>query len=109
MAAKIEKYVHLLHTINSTTVEKIRPVLEHLSGDAVKMFCEMAFNILKGMVPVTEKEMGRLRKLKPIFKRLILKTMTIKLKRQIIIDNIKSLKLIISPVLRYLSSPVITE
>ena len=109
MAEKIEKYIHLLHTINTSTVVKIRPVLEHLSGDAVKIICEMVYNILKGTVPVTDKEMNRLRRLKPIFKRLTLKTVTIKLKRRIIIDNIKSLKLIISPVLRYFSSPIAVE
>jgi hypothetical protein len=109
MAAKIEKYVHLLHTINTSSVEKMRPVLEHLSGDVVKMFCEMVYNILKGTVPVTAKEIGRLRKLKTVFKRLTLKTLSIKNKRQIILDNIKTLKVIIPPVLRYFSSPVTIE
>jgi hypothetical protein len=104
MATKIEKYIHLINTINSSSVEKSRPILEHIGGDVVKVFCEMVYNILKGVVPITDNEMLRFRKMKHIFKRLTLKSLSLKNKRQIIVENIKSIKMIIGPVLRYFSS-----
>ena len=106
MATKVEKYIHLINSLNNSTVEKIRPVLEHVGGEVIKLFCEMVYNILKGIVPITDKEMGRFRKLKHVFKKLTLKSVSIKKKRQIIIENIKSLKSIITPVLRYFTSSV---
>ena len=106
MATKIEKYIHLINSIFNSSVEKNRHILEHVNGDVVKMFCEMVFNILKGVVPITDKELHRLRKMKHVFKKLTLKSISIKNKRQIILDNIKSMKLIIGPVLRYFSSNI---
>jgi alanine dehydrogenase len=105
MPEKIEKYIHLINSIHKSSIEKNRPILEHISGDVVKMICEMVYNILKGVVPITDKELHRLRNLKHVFKRLILKSLSIKNKRQIILENIKSMKLIIGPVLRYFSTP----
>jgi hypothetical protein len=104
MAAKIEKYIHLIKSIHNSSVDRSRHILEHVSGAVVKVICEMIYNILKGVVPLSDKEVARLRKIKQILKRLTLKSISIKNKRQIIVENIKSMKLIIGPVLRYFSS-----
>ena len=106
MASKIEKYVQLLESIVKTTDDKRKILLEHMSGEAIKAICEMVYNILKGIVTITEKERNRWKILKPIFKKLVFKSVSIKEKRKILMDNIKSLRLIIQPVLRYFSTPV---
>ena len=69
MASKVEKYIHLINSINNSSVEKVRPILEHVGSPVIKLFCEMIYNILKGVVPITDREMSRFRKLKHVFKR----------------------------------------
>ena len=67
MADNIEKYVQLLESIGKTASNKRKILIEHMTGTGIKVICEMVYNILKGTVPISEKERNRWKILKPIF------------------------------------------
>lgn len=70
---------------------KLKPYYRNIlvkaaDADAIKCICECIFNVLKGSVPITEKEKLKLRKHKKVLRELIKKG-DLKKKRKIIIQT----------------------
>ena len=72
-------------------------LLTHTSSSVIKSIGEIALNILKGTIPLSDKEKEKLRVWKNDIKKLGLKKTSLKEKRDIVVNNKKVLPLILKP------------
>ena len=101
MTSIIQRHIDILEVINKASITKRKFILEHLSGDTINLFSQLAYNILKGFVPVNKSEKVKLVTLKPILKVLVKHNLSIKKKKELLLKNLNLIGLLISPVLRY--------
>ena len=104
MSTLLQNHISLLDVINRATNERRTFLIEHLTNNAVKVFGEMALNIMKGVVPLNNREKLQLFSFKHDLVRLMRVRLPIKEKRKIILGNPKLPKLLISPTIRYFTS-----
>ena len=78
-------------------------VLMHANSGVIKSIGEIALNIVKGTIPLSTCEKDKLRYLKSDIKKLGSKNLSIKEKRNILVNNVKLVTLILKPLLESIS------
>lgn len=87
-----KEYETLLKLINKAGQTKFTELINSISNKVIRSIIEIAYNLLKGNIPINEKDIIRLRKYKKQLKLLISKRTSIKKKRKLLKENIKLVK-----------------
>jgi hypothetical protein len=103
MSDQIKKFVPHLKKINKASVGTQRKMIKSCDKHMIDCFCECAKNVLKGNVPLKQKQFDCLRRHKRILRKLILKKTPIKQKKKILQTG-GFLGALIVPVLSFLAS-----
>jgi hypothetical protein len=101
MSQLVQIHINLLQTISKSTFSKIEELITHSSNTVLKLFSETAFNILKGIIPITPTQRKQLIKLKLVVKTLSNKNTTLQRKKYLLLNNLKLVKLIAGAVVKY--------
>jgi hypothetical protein len=101
MSQLLQTHIDLLQTISKSSLSKIEALITHTSNTVLKLFSETAFNILKGILPITPTQRKKLVTQKLELKTLANKNITLQRKKQLLINNIKLVKLIACVVVKY--------
>jgi hypothetical protein len=101
MSSVLQANIQLLEMLNKSSEDKRKVLLLHLTNNGIKTFSEMALNIMKGIVPITNREKLLLFTFKNTIKKIMQKRTSIKATRLLLIENFKLVKLLITPTLRY--------
>jgi hypothetical protein len=103
MSHLLQTHIDLLSTINRSSVNKAEGIIKHSSNIVVKLYSELALNVLKGIVPITTKEKNKLMVVKSVLKTLSTRKISLKKKKELLSSNIVLLKLLSKIVIRYFS------
>jgi hypothetical protein len=101
MSQLLQKHFDLLQNISKSSSNKITGILKHCSNTVLKLFSEVVFNVLKGTISITSIERRKLVILKPMLKALSSKHITLQRKKDILLINIKLVKLLSVIVVKY--------
>ena len=93
------KNIDILKHIYKTKNTNKRKLLEHLDSSTVKSIVEVALNILKGTIPLSDVEKSKLRVSKSDIKSLVKKNLSLRDKKSILLKNVRLVSLIIKPLL----------
>ena len=100
MTPLYKKYEIFLRYITRVKPDTRKEFIRASSNEVIKAIVEIAFNILKGTISLTELDRRQLSVYKPVIKHLISKQLTLDEKRSILQENTKLLKKILDIVLR---------
>ena len=89
-------HLYTLKGLKRAKLSSLSQKLSILSKEQVKFLVECAFNILKGILPLTNKELSRAKKFKPVYQLLTKKTSTWKKRKEVLVQNPKFAKSLIS-------------
>lgn len=67
-------------------------LIRSINNKVIRALIEIAFNLLKGNIPISDREIAKLRKFKKQLKILINTTVSIRKKRKILLENISLIK-----------------
>ena len=101
MSQLLQTHIDLLYIINRSSINKAEGIIKHSSNKIVKLYSELALNVLKGIIPITTKEKSKLTVLKLILKSLTTKKISLSKKKDLLNNNIPLLKLLSKIVIRY--------
>ena len=87
MEPAYKEFEHFLKIIHSQKPANIPHLIKSTNNKVIKTIIEIAYNLLKGNIPILSKNIGRLKKDKKSIKRLITKRLSIGKKRQILVEN----------------------
>ena len=96
------KYKELLKTILKTKKSRRIDLIKHSSNDFIKSLSEIALNVLKGVIPLTDKQKNQLRKWKDILKTVTLKKTAVSKQRDLFASNPKLVSAILKPLVLHL-------
>ena len=83
----IENLLPLIHTLVNSKKGKFKILLAHLNSEVVKLLCEFSFNLVKGVINISENDWAKARVYRTFYKILASKRKSIKTKRQCLIDH----------------------
>jgi hypothetical protein len=92
--------IPLLEILFRAPLAKSALLLRYLDVYVLKCLIEIAYNILKGGLPLTRGERDQLIKYKFLLKKLTLKKLSFKKKRDILLANDQLLQLMLEPFMR---------
>jgi hypothetical protein len=101
----LSDHAHILRSLKKATLPQTSELIKHLSSRAIKLFSEIAFNILKGTVPLTNRNKQLLLAFKPTLQFLSRKRKSIKSRRHKLVTYPALVKLLSRLVLDYLAVP----
>ena len=82
-----KEFEHVLKLINKSRPDVIPYLLKSISNKVVRSLIEIAYNLLRGNIPITDKQIIKLKKNKKELKILINKRNSINKKRKILQEN----------------------
>ncbi len=88
-------YLPLVRSIHRSSPTVVNSLLSHASAGFIQAISEVFHNIVKGSMKLTDRQTSYLRKHKDIVKRIGTRSASIKLRRQLLIENIPLLKRIV--------------
>ena len=94
------KHEHFFKSLQKAKSEVIPAWINSSSDNVIKSIVEIAFNILKGTVHLTERDLNRFTLQKDFFKKLTSQSVTLKSKRNLLAENPKLLKHMLKIVFR---------
>ena len=100
----VQRNIELFNVLIRAGIGKWKFIITHLDSQSINVFGELAYNILKGVVPLSSSVKYKLAAFKPQLKQLGRKSNTIKDKRHILFAYPKLVKKIINLVLDYFKS-----
>lgn len=71
MSHRLRKHVHILRTLGTAKPAIGKAIVKAADPELVKTLCECSINLLKGRVPLTGAQKGKLRRYKKDLRRLI--------------------------------------
>ena len=81
------EFEHILRKIYKADLENITHLVKSVNNNVVKALIEIAYNILKGDIPISPKQIIKLKKDKAFLHLLISRTVPVKKKRDILEKN----------------------
>ena len=87
MSELLIKHSTFLHMLEISTVRQRKALLEHASHEQITSLLTLTFNILKGIIPLTDGDKNRLSRHKSCIRSLATKTVSKHRKRQLLIDH----------------------
>jgi hypothetical protein len=103
MSDKLRQFLPQLKKIKKADVKTKRKMIKSYDKGKIDCLCECALNVLKGHVPLKQRQSDCLRRHKRILKKLILKKTPIKQKKKILQTG-GFLGALLTPVLSFLAS-----
>ncbi len=88
-------YLPLVRSIHRSSPAVVTSLLSHASAGFIQAISEVFHNIVKGSMTLTNRQTAYLRRHKDIVKKIGTRSASIKLRRQLLIDNIPLLKRIV--------------
>ena len=82
MSRRVKDNIDFLRVLAKSNPKLRRAILQCCHNDLIKAICEVTLNVLKGVVPVNEKQKRKLRRHKTVLRALADKKISIKRKRE---------------------------
>ena len=79
---------------------KLKEIVKHLSNKHIRDLSSASYNILKGVLELSDRELSQAKKFKHLYKRLSSKKIKLSDKRAILVDNTQFLKSLMKLVLK---------
>lgn len=86
MHARVNTYKHLLEALHLLKPKYRTALLKSCDDEEINIICECIYNVLKGKVPLENKQKSKLRKYKDILRKLVAKTKH-KIRKTVIIQK----------------------
>lgn len=103
MSGSINKHIDVLRLLYRGSKSTSFNIISHSSNNIIKVISTIALNIIKGVVPISTNEKVALSLYRDKVKKLTLKSITFKKKRDILLSDIKLVKLILKPFMQLIS------
>lgn len=100
MSPAYKEFEDFLKTIHKRPNHRVYDLIKCASNKVLKSIIEIAYNLLKGSIPITETDINNLRKHKKHIKTLVSKRVRLYKKRKIIEDNPRMLKHMLSVIFK---------
>ena len=82
MSRRLKDNADFLRVLAKSTLKLRRAILKCCHSELIKTICEVTLNVLKGVVPIDEKQKKKLRRYKTVLRTLADKKVSIKKKRE---------------------------
>ena len=83
----IEGLIPLLNTLVNSKNARFKVLLAHLNSKAVKLICEFSYNLIKGIITISEIDWARARSYRSLYKILASPRKSLKTKLNCLIDH----------------------
>lgn len=85
--ANVQKYMHVLHTLQTATPRLRKSILENSDNQLIKTLIECVQNTLNGNVVLNQKEIKKLRRFKTVLRELRNDKCKLEKKRKLIVQS----------------------
>lgn len=92
MSPGYKEFEHFFRNLHKNKVINIPKILKAVNNKIIKILVEIAYNLIKGNIPLRPVDIRRLKKYKKVIKRLITKRLTLNTKRTILEHNSQLIK-----------------
>lgn len=96
MTPAYKEFEDFLRAVHKRKVVNIPNIIKAANNQVLKSIIEIAYNLLKGSIPLSQKDIDKLKKDKKNIKYLITKRVQLGKKRKVILDNPRMLKNMLS-------------
>lgn len=98
-------FINILQTLWRASTNKRQEILAHLNNELVKVLSEISWNLLKGTVPLDDRQKTQLRQWKGVIKKIASKRVSLRRKKQLLIDNPQMVGAILYALFKYIFRP----
>ena len=98
-------FLNILQTLWRASLDKRKEILTHINNEVIKSLAELSLNLLKGSIPLDERQKNQFRVWKGIIKKIASKRVSLSRKKRLLIDNPRLLGAIIYAILKYIIQP----
>lgn len=85
--ANVQKYIHILHTLQTAKPRLRKSILENADIQLIKTLIECVQNTLSGNVPLNQNEIKKLKRFKTVLRVLLNSKCKLEKKRKLIIQS----------------------